>query len=172
MFAYGTGQLFVRRARRYRSGLRWLAFIGIAGPLLIGGVVIGFGTEHLTFLLGAVAAVSIVTLLFSAWSLAATWPENLEYAIASSTDNFELSPRFRELGEMAQAPPSDLEMRYTVLKARDDSRRKADIAKGVSDKERRYAHRAGLLQFQKECITCKKTPVSMERSDCEVCGRF
>jgi mobilome CxxCx(11)CxxC protein len=174
LFAYGTGQLFVRRARRYRWGIRWLAFIGIAGPLLIGGVVVGFGTNpaHLKLLLGAVAIVSIVTLIMSAWSLATSWPENLEYAITSSVDNLELSPRFRELAETAVAPPADLEIRYAALRARDDSRRGADYAKGVSEKERRYGHRAGLVQFQRECAGCKQTPVSMTPSKCEICGRF
>jgi mobilome CxxCx(11)CxxC protein len=174
LYAYGTGTLFADRARKYRKGLRWLAFIGIAGPLLIGGIVLAFkaNAAYLEIFLFVVGVVGIIQLLVSAWSLTSNWADNLEYSLSSSSDNLELSPLFKALGQSSSSPPADIEVQFAALKARDEARRKIDVTKNISEKEKRYAHRAGLLQFNRECSGCKQTPTSMTPSDCGICGRF
>jgi mobilome CxxCx(11)CxxC protein len=172
--AYGTGQIFLRRSRRYTRLLQALSFFGIVVPLLIGGVVLAFGTDpsYLKTLITVAAATGIVQLLLSAWSIVYSWADNLQYSLESAADNFDLSLKFKELGEQAPTPPDDLQLKAVALKARDDARQMSDARKGVSPKELRFGYRAGLRQFSRQCDECKQVPRSMEPSGCNTCGRF
>jgi mobilome CxxCx(11)CxxC protein len=174
LYAYGTAALFQKRSKRYGGLIRALTFMGIIVPLLIGGVVIGFGTHasYLDLLLIVAAAFGLVQLFFSAWALVFKWDDKLAYSLESVAENFALSSALEELGKLAPNPPYDLEVRYTAAKIKDEARRANDAKQGVTEKESRFAHRAGLRQFQRECIECKKVPQSMETTNCPVCGRF
>jgi mobilome CxxCx(11)CxxC protein len=154
--------------------LRKVAFVGIAGPLVVGGTAIAFGTSVLILggLLLIVGIVSVVQLLISAWSLVASWTDQLEYSVTSATENFDLATKYRELGQRAVDPPSDLQVRFAVLAARDDSRRSADSQKSITNEEKRRGHRAGLLHFQRKCTTCGNIPTDMKSTNCGVCGSF
>jgi mobilome CxxCx(11)CxxC protein len=148
--------------------------LGIVVPLLIGGVVLGFGTKgsYLETIIAIAAVAGIVQLVFSAWSIVYSWADSLQYALESASENFDLSIKFKDLGEQAQTPPDDLELRLAALKAKDDARQMADAKRGVSPKELRYGHRAGLRQFARACDGCKHVPRSMEATECNICGRF
>jgi mobilome CxxCx(11)CxxC protein len=172
--AYGTGEIFVRRSRTYTSLLRALSFMGIVIPLLIGGVVLGFGTDgsYLKPLIAIAAVAGIIQLVFSALSIAYSWADSLQYSLESASENLDLSLKFKELGEQASNPPADLELRVASIKAKDDARQMTDTKKGVTAKELRYGHRAGLRQFSRACDGCKQVPRSMEPSQCDICGGF
>lgn len=139
LYACGTGELFLKRSRRYTKWLQALSFFGIIVPLLIGGVVLGFGTQgsYLSTLIALAAAAGVLQLAFSALSIVYNWPDSLQYALESAAENFDLSVKFKELGQQCQAPPDDLEIRFAALKAKDDSRRMADAKRAVTPKEMR-----------------------------------
>jgi mobilome CxxCx(11)CxxC protein len=173
LYAYGTAQVFLNRSLRYKRNLRLLAFIGIAGPVVIGGMVIhGIAPNYLGRFVLVVGIIAIIEALVSVWSLAASWAENLSYSQRSTAENLALSSAFKELGEQAANPPPDLELKFTDLRSRDDSRRAADAEQGMKEKEKRYAHRAGLVHFGRPCEGCKQIPISMDSSNCKMCGRF
>jgi mobilome CxxCx(11)CxxC protein len=174
IYAYGTAIIFQKRSRRYRGLIRALTYIGIVVPLLIGGVVLGFGlhASFLPTLLWVAAAAGVFQLGFSAWSLVFTWADDLEYSLESATENFDISSRFKDLGSLATVPPADVATAFAIVKAKDDARRAADSKKGVTEKELRYGHRAALRQFERECTGCHKVPTSMDSTDCPICGRF
>ena len=174
IYAYGTGEIFLKRSRTYTSLLRALSFMGIVIQLLIGGVVLGFGTDgsYLKVLIVIAAIAGIIQLVFSAWSIAYSWADSLQYSLESASDNLDLSRKFKELGEQAPNPADDLELRFATIKAKDDARQMADAKKGVTAKELRYGHRAGLRQFARTCDECKQVPRSMEPSKCHTCGDF
>ena len=174
LYAYGTATAFQKRSQKYKKQLRWLSFAGIVFPLIIGSLVLGFGTNlkhlHLYIAVGVLAGVA--QLVVSAWSYVSGWADELDYSAESAADNFALSAKFRDLGTQAQNPPADIEVRFAEIKALDNARRLSDSKRGLTFKELRYAHRAGLRQFNRECTGCGKVPVSMEPTDCQVCGGF
>jgi len=172
LFAHGTAQIFLARSIKYKNHLRLLSFVGLAGPLIVGAVVIHGLVTDMSLLLPVVGIVSVLELLVSAWSLAASWTENLGYAQRSTAENLALSSSFRELAQRALNPPDDLEVRFADLRGRDEARRAADADQGVTAKEKRYGLHAGLLHFQRECVACKVKPVSMDSTNCKVCGEF
>jgi mobilome CxxCx(11)CxxC protein len=148
--------------------------MGIIVPALIGGVVIGFGTDsaYLPVLLWLAALAGVIQLFFSVWAVVNKWDDKLEYSLESVAENFELSSTFKQLGTLAPEPPADLQIRFVAAQAKDDARRAADDKKGLTEKELRYGHRAGLRQFQRKCEKCATVPVSMDSTDCPVCGGF
>jgi mobilome CxxCx(11)CxxC protein len=174
IYAHGTAHLFLARSRRYTQLLRAVSFAGIVFPLLVGGIVLSFGTKgsYLDLLIGIAAVAGILQLILSAWSIVYGWADSLQYALESAADNFDLSLKFKELAEQAQTPPADLDARAAALKARDDARQMADARQGITGSELRYGHRAGLRQFGRECDECKQVPRSMDATDCNTCGRF
>jgi mobilome CxxCx(11)CxxC protein len=173
LHAYGTAQIFLKRSRNYTWKLRTLAFVGIAGPVVIGGMVIhGIGPSYLPKFLFVVGVVSIIEGLVSVWSLAFTWADDLSYSQRSAAENLSLSSAFRELAQQCENPLSDFDSRFASLRSTDEARRVQDTEKRVTEKQLRYAHRAGLRQFRRDCEGCKKVPTSMESTDCNICGKF
>jgi mobilome CxxCx(11)CxxC protein len=174
IYAYGTGSLFLRRSRFYKNQLLALSFAGIAFPLLVGGVALAFGLKarSLPYILSIAAVVGVVQLLVSALSITYGWADRLAYASESAADNFALATKFRELGSLGPAPPENMDVRFVEVRAQDDARRLSDARQGVSEKELRYGHRAGLRQHRRACSGCGKIPDSMKASECDVCGRF
>jgi|SRR5882724_592751 len=174
VYAFGTAEIFRRRAQRYRNLIRALTAMGIIVPLLIGGIVLAFGlsASFLPWFVYFAAAVGVLQLCLSGLAVSYGWTDTLEYSLESLTDNLELSSRFEEIGKMATAPPVDLASRFAIVKARDDARRAADGKKSVTEKELRYGHRAGLRRFERKCQGCQNIPRSMESTDCSICGGF
>ncbi|WP_082538737.1 mobilome CxxCx(11)CxxC protein [Lysobacter sp. Root494] len=174
IFAYGTAELFALRARSYRRLLNAISGLGIAVPLLLGGAVMTYGTTtpYLTQAALVAGTIGLAQLLLSGMSVVYGWPASLEYALDSSIDNRAISERFKQLGSLANSVPADFDARYRELVATDNARRNQDGKAGVDDKELRRGHRAALRQFQKECSGCGIVPLSMQSTDCDICGRF
>lgn len=172
--AYGTGQLFLKRSQKYNALLRALSFVGIGVPLLVGAVVLAFGSNSqlLKPVIAFAAILGILQLVFSAWSLTFSWADCLQYSQESAAGNFNISQRLKELAEQAENPPDNFEALVADLKARDEERQRQDSKQAVTQKELRYAHRAGLRQFNRQCAKCGKVPTSIEPTDCDICGRF
>src|ERR1700730_2737109 len=137
MYAHGTAEIFLRRIHKYRGLLRALAFVGIAVPLVIGGIVLSFGSNvsHLSIFIWFAGIIGLGQLVFSAWSLVASWTEGLQYALESTADNFALASTFKEIANQATCPPADLELQFVEAKTKDVSRRAVDVKQGVTQKE-------------------------------------
>jgi mobilome CxxCx(11)CxxC protein len=174
LYAFGTASAFQKRSQKYKRWLRWLSFAGIVFPLMIGGLVLSFGANlpHLRVYVAVALLAGLAQLVVSAWSYVSGWAEELDYSAESAADNFGLSARFRELGRQAQNPPADIQIRFAEVKAQDNCRRASDYKRGLTAKELRFGHRAGLRQFNRECLGCHTVPTSMDPSDCPICGGF
>ncbi|MFD9807600.1 mobilome CxxCx(11)CxxC protein [[Kitasatospora] papulosa] len=172
LHAYGTSHIFQRRAARLKSRTDMLTWVGLAVPLLIGALVGTFGqNEHWSVVLTVGAVVAAVQLAMSLWSLVKRWPEELAYSSSSATANETLASRFTALGE---DPPGHQALRtqFEKLTVEDTARRDRDNEKGVTEKERRMGMRAALRKYQRQCAACHQVPITMEPSDCAVCGQF
>ena len=112
LYAYGTATIFLKRSRKYKRLLQWLGFVGIIVPLVIGGAVLGFGLQasYLPALITVAAALGLLQLGFSAWSIVFSWSDNLAYGLESAADNFSLADSFKEMASQAMSPPADLQI--------------------------------------------------------------
>lgn len=174
LHSYGTGHIFRRRADKLRDRLRWLSFMGIVVPLLVGGVVLSFGTEfeHIGVVLAVAGIAGLAQLALSAWALTSDWQNSYAYAIGSSSANRRVSKRFETI---AANPPSDLaafQKEYQLLEVEDQARRDLDNQRGVTSEEERAGMRVALRKFRRECASCGKVPQSTQPTSCPVCGDF
>lgn len=172
--AFGTAAIFQERARKLKSKLRALTFLGIVIPVLVGGVAMSFGTEGEWFkwLLYAAAGLGLIQLIGSVWSLVSGWEETHAYALASAVANDSLATAFSDFAKNPPANSKDTELRYEVLKTENNLRRHIDNQQNVTEKEKRFGMRAALRQYQKQCSACKKVPTTMKPTSCGVCGNF
>lgn len=169
--AYGTSQIFRHRANFYRVGQRLLTFLGIAVPVLIGGVVLSFNNykDLLPILLPIVGVVGVTQLVLSVWSLVNKWDDAYEYSVKSQDRNAELEFNWQTLADSSTA---DIDARYEPLRLANAQQAQADDQQNVTLKERRRAMRATLFKFQTACAVCKQVPTSMKPSACDCCGNF
>jgi mobilome CxxCx(11)CxxC protein len=175
--AYGTAEIFQRRARRYKALVRFLTFYGLVIPLIIGSIAAAHllaqvPLETVIYYGGALAVLQLVIFL---WSVVANWPDSLDYSSASNADNLRLSNQLKALAEQSTNKPSDFEARYSALIAADNAQHSQDTRRDISLAEKAYGTRAGLLQFERICRVCKRTPESMKMpfwpgNRCPRCG--
>jgi mobilome CxxCx(11)CxxC protein len=170
---FGYEYLFDQRASRFGSWLSSLKVFGIVVPALAGAYVIGYGlTPTLKFLIYVAGIISIVQFIFSIFAVIYKWDDELSYAYEASPDYNNLHSKFKDL---AQIPPNTLEQfkkEYNLLDQQYRSRSQQDAKHNIADWERRKAMRSTLREHQKECVGCYHTPVSMESTQCDVCGKF
>jgi mobilome CxxCx(11)CxxC protein len=107
LYAFGTAAIFERRSKILGRRLKGLAFLGIAVPLTIGGVVKSFSgaLQYLEFALWIAGIVSLAQLMLTAWSLINRWQDRHAYALGSMVDNYKIAQKYENLGKH---PPDDL----------------------------------------------------------------
>lgn len=115
---------------------------------------------------------TLLQLVFSVIAVAFKWDDELAYAFEASQDLSVISDGFKKLGKFPPEQYNELESEYELLNTRYKSRAQQSSKHNVNEWELRLGMRFGLREFQKECISCKKTPTDMDSTDCGVCGRY
>lgn len=171
--AYGTSYIFQRRARRLGNQLQVITYVGFVAPLAIGLLALGYGLfKALSLLIAIAAGIGAVQAVVGLWAAIGGWVSSYSYATESASANESLSGAYRDIG---LNPPSDIvQFRHQAekLEVEDRARRDQDHRKGIKEVELRRGMRAALRQFQRPCAACKIVPLSMQSSDCGVCGNF
>lgn len=171
---YGTGYIFEVRARKLRWKTRWLTFLGIACPVAVGAAAGAFSMKSpaTSFVIWMTALLSVPLAVLSVWSLVAKWEDSLSYFIESKTDNYRLSNEFRRLSSDPNMDEAEFNMRFSILDAQAGMRKAADERYDLIEKEKHLGMRAALRQWQFPCAGCKTVPLSLESTNCPVCGQF
>jgi len=170
-YAYGTYRIFEQRA----LGLRWkrnaITFLGILVPVVVGSLILSFGTmpKILPYILALAGIVGTVQLVMSVWSLVARWDEQHSYATSAMLANTRL---FNSWEKLANSAPNISPQMHAELEAEDGRQEQADLAQHITPKEKRFAMRASLQHMGLPCATCGIKPTSMEPSSCDICGNF
>lgn len=172
--AHATSNMFIRIAKRFRMGIQIITYLGVIVPVIVGVVFISFSPSNLIGkVVITVASISLACqLVISIWSIIAKWDDKYSYALESIAANNRISLNFKTI---AENPPSDMlifQTKYELLKIEDDIRNDLDSKQLVSEKDKRYGHRAALRQFNNTCRGCNEIPYSLEPTNRDVCGNF
>lgn len=179
--AYGTEQLFKRRADILRRLLRLVAFFGILGPVVIGAVVTSFSNYQslMPILIPIAGAVGIAQLVVTLWSLVNKWDDSYAYALRSQDGNADLLRKWEALGKTLVSAPSQASApafidSYNRVSEIQAEQSKEDKKQGVTDKETRRGMREALFKFRQKCLVCCIMPTSRKAgpSKCNCCGNF
>jgi mobilome CxxCx(11)CxxC protein len=163
--------MFERRFRIFQKRLKLLAVVSLLVPLIAGLTVMTFGltAKALPKVILICGIIGALQALVSAVSLVYHWEDHLTAAKESQSANLRL---YRAYERIAKTPPPDASAQVALLDAEDGFQSDKDSQALLTDKEIRRGHRAALRQFQRACASCKITPVSMEATECDVCGNF
>ena len=60
--------------------------------------------------------------------------------------------------------------KIVICRSREKGISKANLE--VTDKEKRIGMRFGLRELSRKCVGCNEIPLSMNTSNCDICGNF
>jgi mobilome CxxCx(11)CxxC protein len=168
---FGTAYIFERRVAKPRQRLQWLAYLGLAVPVSVGGMAMAFGVEKdlLAPALVVAGVLSLVQALLALWALTSKWDDSLSYGLESTRANHRLASQFEQL---ATHGPADISTKLDLLEATNQARIDSDLGQGITDAERRMGMRSGLRQYRRACAECGQVPTSLDPSKCNTCGNF
>lgn len=170
--AIGFGYIYQRKIKKINYWLRTSKVLGIIIPVLLGGILTSaFNSEDILNL--AVLITTPIALFQLGLSTILTINGADENILKYSTKSAEYSVLESEFRQMARYPiENEFEYlkKYEILIEREKGIGKGNI--DVTDTEKRMGMRFGLRELSRECIGCKKIPLSMESTDCSICGNF
>lgn len=172
--AFGKSYIFSKRAQFYSNWIRFLAILGIVVPLTIGATASGYGfnSEILKNTIAISIPLSIIQLIISVFALVNNWNDHLSYSLESVNDYNSLSDSFKKLGRNPPQQYQDFIHQFEILETIMKSRTESDSKYNLKERELRKGMRYSLREFQRECVGCNKTPISIETTNCDVCGKF
>lgn len=173
--ATGTAHVLERRSTRLERQLKFLTFVGLAVPVVVGGLVLGYGAgfKALGLVIAAAAGLIVLQLVVSTWAMTAGWVDGQAMALRSAIRNRELARSLRRVAQELVADSPGAALEYKHVTGRDDGQQDNDYALGFTPAETRAAHQAGLRQYQEECAGCGQKPTTLDEAiECGVCGDF
>ncbi len=173
--SFGTAAIFERRLSIYKSRLRNLSFVGLVLPLALGGLVIAVGAqwEGLDLIIAITGILAAIQGVANLWALAARWEDRLASSQEAATASASLELSYGRLKESAIAGRLDAQSAELArLDQAYDAQDALDRRQEIEDPERRLGMRKALRQLKRPCGGCGITPVSIENTDCPVCGRL
>lgn len=174
IYSFGTAFIFEQRYNKARKKLRRLSFLGIAVPVLVGGIAVAFfGIDqtkpYLGWLIILAGLLGTIQLIVTIWSLIAKWEDEAIYGAESSVGNYEISKLYADLGKNN---PNDFDSKYQLLNVRNDIRSAEDGKKEITEKEKRMGMKSALRKYQRACVNCHVVPVDLASTNCAVCGNY
>lgn len=152
--------------------LRISKILGIIIPVFLGGILTSTynSPEYISMAIWITSPFALGQLVLSTILTINGADENV---LKYSTKAAEYSVIETEFRQMARYPNSDefeYLKKFEILIEREKGISKANLE--VTDKEKRIGMRFGLRELSRECVGCKKTPLSMTSSKCDICGNF
>lgn len=172
--ANATAFIYNLKSSRMERRLQLITLLGFIVPVFIGAIVTSYGltSEFSILALKWLTPLAVVQLVLSTLALVFKWDDKKQYFLESAISNRQLRDNFLAL---AKSHPADLDHyrnQFNILIVRNSNREDQDDKYPFSDKETRKGMRHSLRQYQRECVGCKTIPLSMESTDCPVCGNF
>lgn len=171
---YGYSYIFSKRSHFYNKWNRTSTLLGIMVPLAIGGIATGYGKDSiiLNYFIYIAIPLSITQLLISGLSLVNNWNDYLSYSFDADKDYNLLSEEYKKLAKSSYEATFDFKKQFEALELKYQIRSESDIKYFISDRERRMGMRWALREFKRKCVGCNEVPISMESTECAVCGNF
>ncbi len=172
--AYGTIQIFEKRANNLRTLRSWLTFLGIILPVTVGGIYLSFGKSE-TLMESIVFAAGIIgtfQLFLSTWALVAGWDSSYESAIKSVQGNTTIYNKCKRFRNYNFSNEHDLFNSYNELLKEVENQELVDLTQHITASERKYAYVTALSYYNRECHACNQNPnIHDKKIKCTSCGQ-
>lgn len=168
----GTSYVFQKKAEKYEKWIRYNTILGLIVPLSVGSMALSYGLQSPSFAYVIAVAIPLSTLqiIISGISLANKWDTKLAYSLESQTANRILYDKYTDLVKFGSN--ESLQVDFNLIKAEDNARNTQDEKYTFTGKETRRGMRYALYIAQRQCAVCNEKPLSMDPTQCNVCGNF
>lgn len=172
--SHGKAYIFEQRSYLFHRRLTVLKWLGIAVPILVYGIICSFGLSPAwqKFIIMLASIISTALLILSAWSMAANWEQQYSKSLQAQMDYAELCRLYKELGTTMLLSLQDYKAEVARLDSLTEKADRLAMELRINDEEKRMGMRAGLREFQRECVGCKTVPKDLLSTPCEICGNF
>ena len=172
--SFALGYIFDKKAQRYGFFVNLLKVFGIIVPSAIGATALGYGLEAelLKYMIVIAIPLTIFQLIFSVIAVTNKWDDKLAYAYEASQDLNLMHDDFKKLGSLPPQDFNELNRKYELLNTRYKARSQQNSKQNIKEWEQRMGMRFALRETQKKCVGCGEIPISIESTDCNVCGKF
>lgn len=172
--AFGYSYIFACRARFYSKWSKFMTTLGIIVPLIIGATASGYGIDSsiLKLFIFLSIPLSILQVILSAIAIVNNWEDKLSYSFEALSDYDIISEEYKELAKFPPEDNSNLLAKVETLDNRMKFRSQNDAKHLITDLEKRKGMRWALREFKRSCVGCDEVPISMESTDCPVCGKY
>lgn len=168
----GLSYIYQLKIKRINRWLRVSKVLGIVIPVFLGGVL----TSSLNFREVIEVAIWVTTpialfqlILSTILSINGADDNLLKYSTKAAEYSI-IETEFRQLARYPDQNELEYVKKFEILLERDKGITKGSL--DITDKEKRIGMRFGLRELSRECVGCKKTPLSMKPTNCDICGNF
>ena len=171
--AFGYSYIYSKKVEKLNFWLRLSKVLGILIPVLVGSVVASYLTnkEVVDFVVLITTPLTIFQLIVSSYLTIVGSDEKVNTYSLKIAEYSILNSDFENLARLGdENDPIKLQHNYEILVERERGISKGNFE--ISDEYLRLGMCAGLREYRRTCAGCKKVPVSIKSSECDVCGNF
>lgn len=166
--------IFEKRGQRLRFKINLLKAFGIIVPASVGITAISYGSDSAILKYAIISATALMAFQFiiSVLAMVYKWDDELSYCYEAVQS---YNPLYLKYHNLANLPPDnyqELRNQYDIINLESSYREQQDALHRVKEWEQRMGMRYSLRQHQCRCIGCNAVPLSMESTNCDVCGKF
>jgi mobilome CxxCx(11)CxxC protein len=138
-----------------------------------GAVILNYSinSNWVKVILAVAVLVSVFLTISSIVELSYSLNNKLQYYYESASHHSTLTREFESLAKSDVFTEIELN-KYNRLIGEQTVRDTQDERYNISAKEERKGMRYGLRHFQRECVGCCEVPLSLESTNCEICGKY
>jgi mobilome CxxCx(11)CxxC protein len=131
--------IFDERRRRYKRRLKVLTFSGVAGPAVVGTIVLSFAVDDSSawfkYVLTGAGLLSIARIVLALWALPAKWDDAHAYASEAASANRSLYRRYILAASFHPKNVAEFRLQFDQLAADYQCRRDSDDKQTLTEEE-------------------------------------
>lgn len=166
--------IFEKRSDRLKWRVTLIKAFGVIVPAAVGITTLGYGLDNdsLKKLIIIAVPVTIFQFIISLWAIIYNWDGELSYSYEAIQS---YNPLYKQYHDLANYPPKEydeLKNRFDLINKDSSFREQQDASHNVKQWEKRMGMRFSLREYKLSCYGCKKNPLSLKSTPCNVCGKF
>ena len=171
---YGYSYIFEKRALFFNRCVTFIKAFGIIVPAMVGITAMGYKYDNafLRYLIFFAVPLAIIQFILSLVAIIYKWDDELSYAYDANNSYSSLYSKFKKLASVPPKTLIELSDKFDVIDIEKTIRGNQDSQHGIKEWEYRKGMRYSLREHEKTCKGCGIIPLSMDSTECPVCGKY
>lgn len=170
--AIGYGYIYQLKIKEINYWLRISKVLGIIIPVFLGGILTSTynSPEYISMAIWITSPFALGQLVLSTILTINGADENVLKYSTKAAEYLVIETEYRQMARYPNSNEFEYLKKFEILIEREKGISKANLE--VTDKEKRIGMRFGLRELSRKCVGCNEKPLSMNSSNCDICGNF